>query len=93
MALGEQGGGPGARLGVRALPHRAEAEDGDLPGVPVVQAVEAEDLIEGRIAGGVPALVLITGGIGGRREESGEQALLGGELQEVRIPERGRCSC
>ena len=40
---------------VGAHPDRAEAEDGDLPGVPVVQAVEAEDLVELAVAPGVPA--------------------------------------
>nr|BFE73348.1 hypothetical protein GCM10020092_066490 [Actinoplanes digitatis] len=74
---------PGDRVG--ALPDRAEAEDGDLPGVPVAEAVEAEDLAQGRVAGGVPPL----GGfvaVGRRGQERREQAFLGGEVQEVAVP-------
>ena len=37
---------PAAGPGVVALPDRRQAEDGDLPGIPVVQAVEGQDLTE-----------------------------------------------
>ena len=89
LALGEEFGGAGAGGGVVALPDRAEAEDGDLPGVPVVEAVEAEDLVEGGDPGGVPALVARPAGVGGRGQEGREQALLGGEGEEVRRARRG----
>ena len=72
--------------GVVALPDRAEAEDGDLPGVPVVEAVEAEDLAEGGDPGGVPALVRLPPASDGRGQEGREQALLGGEVEEVGVP-------
>ncbi len=42
---------------VPAHPDRTQSEDGHLPGVPVGQAVEAEDLIELAVAPGIPAAV------------------------------------
>ncbi len=89
LALGEEFGRAGAGGGVVALPDGAEAEDGHLPRVPVVEAVEPEDLVEGGDPGGVPALVGVAVGGGGRREERGEQAFLGGEGEEVRQPGAG----
>ncbi|GAA3030492.1 hypothetical protein GCM10020000_04010 [Streptomyces olivoverticillatus] len=89
LALREELRGAGAGGGVVALPDRTEAEDGDLPRVPVVEAVEAEDLVEGRDPGGVPALVLLPVGGRGRGEEGREQPFLGGEREEVGQPGAG----
>ncbi len=83
VALGQQLGGPRPDGLVLALPDRAEAQDGDLPGVPVAEAVEAEDLVQLGDPGGVPALVRVGRG---RRQELGEQAFLGGEFEEVGVP-------
>ena len=81
----QDGRGAGARDRVRALPDRAESEHRDLHRVPVVQAVEAEDLGQRGVAAGVPTLVGVTRGIGRRGEERREQALLGGEVEEVGV--------
>ena len=43
---------------VVALPDRAETQDGDLPCVPVTEAVERQHLAEGADTGGVPATAL-----------------------------------
>ena len=50
----------GAGLGrlVLALPDGAEAQDGDLPGVPVAETVERQQLTECTDACGVPATAL-----------------------------------
>ncbi len=85
LALGQQVRGPAACGVVLTLPDRTETEDGHLPGVPVVEAVEAEDLVQGGDPGGVPALLRPFAG-GSRGEERGEQALLGGEGEEVTEP-------
>lgn len=91
LALVEELGGAVAGGCVVALPDRAEAEDGHLPGVPVVQAVEAEDLVERGDARGVPSLVRLSrSGGGGGRQEGGEQVLLRGEGEEVTEP--GACA-
>ena len=58
-AVLEQLGGAASRGRVVALPDRAEPEDRDLPRVPVGEAVEAGDLVEGADARGVPALVRV----------------------------------
>ena len=63
-------------------------EDGDLPGVPVGEPVEAEDLGERGVAGGVPALVRVAVGELRRRQERGEQLLPLDELDEVGGPLR-----
>ena len=81
----EQVGGALARVGVGALPHRPEPEHGHLPRVPVVQAIEAEDLRQLGHPGGVPALVGVPGAVGGRGEEGREQLLARREVQEVLV--------
>ena len=85
-AVLEQLGGapPGGR--VVALPDRAEPEDRDLPRVPVGEPVEAGDLAERADAGGVPALVRVAAGLGGRSQQRREDALALDELQEVGVP-------
>ncbi len=86
VALGQQPCGACPKGLVLALPDRPETEDGDLPGVPVAEPVEAEDLVQLGDPGGVPALRTVTGALGGRRQEGREQPLLGGELEEVAVP-------
>ena len=54
----EQRGGPLLEGFVGAHPDGAEAENGDLPGVPVVKAVEGEDLVELAVAVRVPSAVI-----------------------------------
>ncbi len=61
-------------------------EDRDLPGVPVGQAVEAGDLVERADPAGVPALVLVVAGLGGRGEQGREDLVLLHELEEVGVP-------
>lgn len=85
LALGEEFRGAVAGGLVVALPDGAETEDGHLPGVPVVESVEPEDLVERGDPGGVPALVLAPCG-GGGGEEGGEQAFLRGEAEELPQP-------
>ena len=80
-ALVEDLRGAGLRRLVVALPDRAEAEDGDLPRVPVAEAVERQHLAEGADACGVPATALRP-----RREEGGEGLLRRHEVQEVGVP-------
>src|SRR5438093_699487 len=75
-----------ARAVVVALPDRAEAEDRDLPGVPIGQAVEAEDLVEDRVARGVPALVGIAAGVTRGCQQRRERALAREKLDEVGVP-------
>jgi hypothetical protein len=50
----------------------AQAQDGDLPGVPVVQPVEGQDLVELAVAPGVPAAagVAVGGGSAGWQRAS-----------------------
>ena len=73
--------------GVVALPDRPQAENGDLPDVPVLPAVEAEDVAHHRDAAGIPALVWISAALGRRREQRGEHPLPFQELDEVCIPD------
>jgi hypothetical protein len=89
-------GGSELRVLVLALPDRPESQDGDLFGVPVGEAVEAEDLRQRRVAGAVPALVGVrlpiaprvrTGELR-RREERREELLALDELDEVGGPLR-----
>ena len=75
-----------AGCGVLALPDRPQTQDGDLPGVPVVQAVKGQDLTERRDPAGVPALVGVAVRLARRRAHRREQPLLGDELQEVAVP-------
>src|SRR5207249_10866636 len=65
---------------------RTEAEDRDLPGVPVRQAVEAQDLVEDRVARGVPASVGIAAGVTRGCQQRRERALAREELDEVGVP-------
>ena len=84
--LVEQLGRARLRGCVGALPDRAEAEDRDLPGVPVGQAVEAKDLVEDRVARGVPALVGIAAAVTRWCQERRERALAREKLDEVGVP-------
>ncbi len=61
-----------------------EVEDGHLPGVPVAQPVESQDLVELAIAPRVPTAVGCA--VQGGREQRGEQALALDELEEVGVP-------
>ena len=82
----------GLQLGVLvlALPDGSQPEDGDLLGVPVRQPVEPEDLREGGVARGIPALVRIARGELRGREERREQLLALDEVDEIGGPLRGQ---
>ena len=56
-----------------------------MPGVPVGQPVETEDLVELAIAPGVPAG--ITFAVGGGSQQGGEEFFFFLEFEEVRIPD------
>jgi hypothetical protein len=66
-------------------PDRAEAENGNLERVPVVQAVERQDLIELADAPGVPAR--IGGAVARRRADRREDLLALDEFEEVGVPD------
>ena len=66
-------------------PDRSQPEDGHLPGVPVGQPVEAEDLVELAVAPGVPARVRPA--IGSGRQQVGEEFFLLLEFDEIRVPD------
>ncbi len=70
---------------VAAHPDRPEPEDRHLPGVPVGQAVEAEDLVELAVAPGVPAAAFAA--VLGRCQAGREELLLLCELEEVLVPD------
>ena len=70
---------------VAAHPDRAEAEHGDLPRVPVLQAVECKDLRELADPPGVPARPGTAVARG--RAHGGEDALALHEVQEIRVPD------
>ena len=55
----QQFGGARFDLLVVTHPDWAQAQDGDLPGIPVLQSVKAQHLIEGAIPVGIPALVAV----------------------------------
>ena len=84
----ELGGGAFLGLDVVALPDRPEAQDGDLLGVPVGQAVEPEDLAQRGIARGVPPLVRIARAVFRRGEEGREDPFSLDQVEEVRHPRR-----
>ena len=50
---------PSLHLFVFAHPDGAQTEDGDLPGVPVRQAVEGENLVHLAISPGIPSAAVI----------------------------------
>ena len=80
-----------ARSFVVAQPHRAQPQHRDLPGVPVGQRVETEDLVEFVDTRQVPAGVGRSG-LGadlGRCAEGGEDLLFGDQVQEVGVPLAG----
>ena len=89
LSLSEESRSAGAGGGVVALPDRTEAEDRDLPGVPVVQAVEAQELVERGDPGGVPPLVRFPLPQRTTASESGEQVLLRCKGEEVTEPRAG----
>ncbi len=78
-------GGLLPHLLVRAHPERPEAEDRDLPRVPVAEAVEAEDLVDVAVAERVPPGVGAAQLRGG--EEVGEDLLPLHEVEEVGVPD------
>ena len=82
----EQLRGPPAGAAVLALPDRPEAEDRDLPRVPIDEPVERGDLVEGADPLRVPALVGVAARIARGREQGGEDPLALDELEEVRVP-------
>jgi len=51
--LPQEAGGPFLHFFIVAHPDRPEAQDGDLPGVPVVEGVKGQDLVELAVAPGV----------------------------------------
>ncbi len=71
-------------LGILGHPDGTEAENGDLPGVPVGQAVEGKDLIELAIAPRVPAggAVPVRGG----RQQPGEYLFAFLKIQKIPVP-------
>ena len=81
----QQASGVALDLLVAAHPDRPEAEDRHLPGVPVGQAVEAEDLVEFAVAPGVPAASLAA--LVWRGEEGGEEPAILHEVEEVPVPD------
>jgi hypothetical protein len=95
LPLGEAEGEDSARLEklrrlpldllVIAHPDRPEAQDSDLPGIPVGKAVEAENLIELAVAPGVPAAVVAA--VLGWCQKREEESLLLHEIEEVLIPD------
>ncbi|TMA35623.1 MAG: hypothetical protein E6J79_14715 [Deltaproteobacteria bacterium] len=70
---------------VAAHPDGAEAEHGDLPGVPVLEAVEREDLPELADPPGVPAR--LGSAVAGGRAHGREDPLVLHELEKVGVPD------
>ena len=66
-------------------PNGPQTQDAHLPGVPVGQAVETEDLIEIHIAIGTPTASLPT--VWGWRQQTGKNTLLFNELEKTVIPD------
>ena len=71
---------------VLAHPDRAQAQDRDLPGVPVGQPVEGDDLVELAVAVGVPPRVGIGAVLGGR-QQSGKDLILFDEIKILPVPD------
>jgi len=76
----------------------AEAQHGDLPGVPVLERIPGKQLAQVVVACGVPAGRRPVGCAGqrsnrGRRAEQGENAFTGDHLQEIVIPGRVVAFC
>ena len=86
-AVVEQLGGPPPGRPVLALPDRPEAEDRDLPRVPVDEPVEGGDLVEGADAARVPPLAGIAPRLARRRQEGREHPLALLEVEEVGVPD------
>ena len=61
-------------------------KDGHLPGVPVGQPVETEDLVEIAVALGVPAHIWIPAAIGGRCQQGGKDLVFINEFKKISIP-------
>ena len=70
---------------VPAHPDRAQAQDRHLPGVPVRQAVEGEDLVHLAVAPRVPAAVCVAVLRG--REQGREDLVVLQELDEIIVPD------
>ena len=83
-ALLEQARRPCLDFLVVAHPDGTESEDRDLPGVPIGEAIEAENLGEFAIPPGIPAR--IRSAVARRRQGRGEEFLLLHELEEIRVP-------
>ena len=69
---------------VLAHPERSEPEHGNLPGVPVLKSIEAQDLRELADSPGVPARV--RGALSRRRRHGREELLLFDVVEEVGVP-------
>src|SRR5210317_1149456 len=67
-------------------PDWSETQHADLPGVPVSEAVEAEDFVEFAVTPAVPAHAFGATRVGRWRHQLGEDLLASDELQKVRIP-------
>jgi hypothetical protein len=78
-------GGLLLHLLVSAHPDGPEAEDRNLPGVPVRKAVEGEDLVELAVAPRVPAAVGVAVFRG--RQQRGEDLVVLEELDEIVVPD------
>ncbi len=76
----------GAVLGLLVVPHpdRPQAEDGDLPRVPVAEPVEAEHLVVFGQSPHVPSSVLPS--IHGGSQQRGKRPMLANEAQIVLVP-------
>ncbi len=84
-AIGKGARCPGTGRVIAALPHRAQPEHGDLPRIPIVEPVEAQDLRERRHPRGIPSLVWIARAVARRGQKRREQALLRDELQKIGV--------
>jgi len=85
-AVFEQRGGLAFDRLVLAHPDRTEAQHRHLPGVPVLEPVERQDLGELADPPGVPARVLRP--VARRRAHRGEDPLVAHEVEEVLVPDR-----
>ena len=85
LALLEQLRRPALESFVRALPNRAETQDGHLPGVPVAQPVKGQNLVELAIAPRVPAAVGVAVARG--CQEVVESLVLFLKLDKVGVPD------
>ncbi len=83
----EQLRGPALEAFVLAHPDRPQAQDGDLPGVPVGQPVKTQNLVEFAVAPGVPAAAGVAVARWG--QQGGEKFLLPDKVEEIGVPGAG----